>query len=133
MKIYVHMCPLLSKISTKLSKKSSYNSCVLSLLDNSVVCPGDPDEQFMEMAKAKKGNLLSRDGKLVARVDDYSPVMLNGDTYQVQRTVSDISILVSSGKCSKCVSFRSTLRMMRHRWSKQKSLTPTHHQSSITK
>ena len=81
-------------------------------------------------SRPKKGNLLSRNGKIVARVDDYSSVMLNGDTYQVQRTVPDISILVSSGKYSKCVSFRSTLRTMRHRWSKQKSLTPTHHQSS---
>ena len=57
---------------------------MLSLLDNSVVCPGDPDEQFIEIKKKKKGKLLSRDDKTVARVDDYSPVMLNGDTYQVQ-------------------------------------------------
>ena len=68
---------------------------MLSLFDNSVVCPGDPDEHYMEVAKAKKGNLLSRDSKIVARVDDCSPVMLNGDTYQVQ--LFDISTLVSSG------------------------------------
>ena len=104
---------------------------MLSLLDNSVVCPGDPDEQFMEMAKAKKGNLLSRDGKRVESDDD-SPGMLNGDTYQVQ--LSWISVYwLAVVNVPKCVSFRSTLRMMRHRWSKQKSLTLTHHQSSITK
>ena len=43
--------------------------------------------------------------KIVARVDDYSSVMLNGDMYQVQ--LFDFSILVSSGKCSKCVSFEA--------------------------
>ena len=117
MKINAHMCPLLSKIPTKLSKMSSLQQ-LLSLLDKSVVCPGHLDEQFMEMAKAKKGNLLSRDGKIVARVDDHSPVMLNGDTYQATVQFHNCEVLVSSGKCSKCVSYRSTLRKMRHRWTK---------------
>ena len=129
MKLDARMCPLLSKVSTKLSKKSSLQQ-LLYLLENSIVCPGHPDEQFMEMAKAKKGNLLSRDGKIVASVDDYSPVTLNGDTYQATVRFRDCEVLVSNGKCPKCVSYRSTLRKMRHRWSKQKSLTPTRRQSS---
>lgn len=132
MKIDAHVRPFLSTISTKLSKKS-YVQQLLSLLDNSMVCPGHPDEQFMEMAKAKKGNLLSRDGKVVVRVDDYSPVTLNGDTYQVTLRFHNCEVLVSNDKCPKCVSYRSTLRKMRHRWSKQKSLTPTCRQSSRSK
>ena len=114
MKIDAHVCPLLSKISTKLSKKNSLQQ-LLSLLDSSMVCPGHPDEQFMEMAKAKKGRLLSRDGKIVAKVDNYSPVMLNGDTYQATVRFHNCEVLVNSGKCSKCISYRSTLRKMRHR------------------
>ena len=78
MKIDAHVCPLLNKISTK---KSSLQQ-LLPLLDNSMICPRHPDELFMETAKAKKGKLLSRDGKTIARVDDYSPVTLNGDGYQ---------------------------------------------------
>ena len=126
------MCVFAKYNFYNLSKKS-YVQQLLSLLDNSMVCPGHPDEQFMEMAKAKKGNLLSRDGKVVVRVDDYSPVMLNGDTYQATLRFHNCEVLVSNGKCPKCVSYRSTLRKMRHRWSKQKSLTPTRCQSLRSK
>ena len=55
MKIDAHVCPLLSRISTTLNSKSSLQQ-LLSLLDNSMVCPGHPDEQFMEMARAKKAS-----------------------------------------------------------------------------
>ena len=81
MKIDASVCPLLNKISMKLSNKTSLQQ-LLSLLENSMVCPGHPDEQFIEMAKAKKGKFLSRDGKTVARLDDYSAVTLNGNVYQ---------------------------------------------------
>lgn len=47
----------------------SYVQQLLSLLENSMACPGYPDEQFIEMAGAKTDMLLSRDGKTVVRVD----------------------------------------------------------------
>ena len=128
-KIDAHVCPLLTKIPATLNKKSSLQQ-LLSLLENSTVCPGHPEEQFIEMAKEKKGKLLSKDGKMVARVDDFSPVILNSKVYQQTVRVCTCEVLVSSGKCQQCVSYRNTLRKMRHRWTKQKSLTPTRRQSS---
>ena len=90
MKTDACMCPLLSKISMNLSNKTSLQQ-LLSMLENSMVCPSHPDEQFIEMAKAKKkaNSFHARDGKTVARLDDYSAVTLNSDVYHA----GDCSIL----------------------------------------
>lgn len=130
MKIDASVCPLLNKISTKLSNKTSLQP-LMSLLENSMVCPGHPDEQ--KWPRQKKGKFLSMDGKTVARLDDYSAVTLNGNVYQTTVRFCMCEVVVSSGKCSQCVSYQNTLRKMRHRWSKQKSLTPTRRQSSRSK
>ena len=131
MNVDSRVCPLLRKISTKVNKDSLQQ--LLYLLENSTVCPGHPDEQFIEMAKAKKGKLQSKDGTTVARLDDYSDVTLNDKVFQATVRICTCEVLVSNGKCAKCVSYRNTLRKMRHRWSKQKSLTPTRRQSSRSK
>lgn len=41
-----------------------------NLLDNLHVCAGHPDKRFIEFALARKGVLRSRDGTVVAKVDD---------------------------------------------------------------
>lgn len=54
----------------------------LVLLDQCSVCPGHPDAQFVQMVEAKKGKLMSKNGKsIAARVDDFSTVYLNGDAH----------------------------------------------------
>ena len=74
------------------------------------------------MVEAKKGKLMSKDGKsITARVDDFSTVYLNGDAYSKTVRASKCEILVHGSKCPSCVSYRDSLRRIYHRWLKQKS------------
>ena len=71
-------CSVLSSVPKKLSGGSLQS--LISLLDKCSVCPGHPDAQFILMAKSKKGKLMSRDRQtVVTKVDDFSPVVLNGE------------------------------------------------------
>ena len=53
MKVDPIVCPLTRKIATKLNNKPTLQQ-LMSLLENSMICPGHPDKQFIEMIKAKK-------------------------------------------------------------------------------
>ena len=113
-------CSVLSKVPSTICT-DSLQSLVL-LLDQCTVCPGHPDAQFVQMVEAKKGKLMSKDGKsITARVDDFSTVYLNGDAYSKTVRASKCEILVHGSKCPSCVSYRDSLRRIYHRWLKQKS------------
>ena len=72
-------CSALSDIPKILSTATLQT--LLSVLDKAALCPGHPDQQFLSMLDAKKGQLLSRNGRTVAYVDSHSPVTLNGEEY----------------------------------------------------
>ena len=107
---------------------------LLSILDTAAVCPGHPDQQFLSMLEAKKGKLSSRDGcTVVAYVDSYCPVTLNGETYPKTVRYSSCEMVVGGAKCPSCVTYRNSLRKSYHRWLKQKSLSPRRRQSTSSK
>ena len=54
------MCSALSDTPKTLSTATLQT--LLSILDKAAVCPGHPDQQFLSMLDAKKGQLLSRSG-----------------------------------------------------------------------
>ena len=100
---------------------NSLQSLIL-LLDQWSVCPGHPDAQFIRMVEAKKGKLMSKDGKsIVARIDDFSTVYLNGDEYSKTVRASTCEMLVNGSKCPSCVSYQESLRRIYNRWLKKKS------------
>ena len=113
----------MSKVSTTLCA-DSLQSLIL-LLDQCSVCPGHPDAQFIWMVEAKKGKLMSKDGKsIAATIDDFSTVYLNSDEYSKTVRASTCEMLVYGSKCPSCVSYRDCLRRIYHRWLKQKSPSP---------
>ena len=74
---------------------------LVSLLDKCSVCPGHPDAHFILMAESKKGKLMSKDRRnVVARVDDFTPVTLNGEQYAKTIRVSTCELLVCGSKCT---------------------------------
>ena len=90
---------LFSSVPNKLDANSL--RVLLTTLDGCVVCPGHPDSTFVEMAMAKKGHMTSLDGKtVVATVDSFAPVSLNGETYTTTVRHRSCDIIVKSGKCS---------------------------------
>ena len=123
-------CLKLSSIPPKISMEA-FKSLLL-LVETCSVCPGHPDEHLVALLESKKGKLLSKDGKEVASIDTYS-VILNSKKYLKTVRYSDCQMLVSSGKCSSCVTYRNSLRKIYHRWVKQKSLSPSQRESATSR
>ena len=98
------------------------------------MCPGHPDSTFVEMAMAKKQQMTSLDGKtVVATVDSFAPVSLNGETYTTTVRHRSCDIIVKSGKCSHCVSYCGTLRKSFHRWESKNNTTPSRRTSTTSR
>ena len=68
------------------------------------------------MVSAKKGKILSHDGKVSAYVDDNTVVKLNGETYTKTVRTSKCELLCRRAKCS---SYRVNLRSMYASWTKR--------------
>ena len=98
---------------------------LLQYLDKLSVCPAHPDQQFIQMAKEKKS---FKDGQVSATIDDCADVTLNGETYYGTVRSASCEMLVPSGKCSNCVSYRASLQRMYSRWEKN---SPSRHTSTI--
>ena len=87
------------------------------MTDQLNVCAGNPEDHFIEMAHAKKGLFKSRTNTATALLDNYAPVVLNGEPFtETIRTVA-CEMLVQGVKCSSCKSYRATLRKIYSRWS----------------
>ena len=97
---------------------------LLTVLDTVLVCAGHPDEHLVEMAKAKKGTLLSKNDKEVhAALDSTAAVYLNGVTYTETIRSTSCQLLVYGSKCTSCVAYRNTLRSIYNQWKRKKAAT----------
>ena len=110
-------CPLLSNIPETMDASSL--NMLLELIDKLNICPGHPDLHFVKMVSAKKGKILSHDGKVSAYVDDNTVVKLNGETYTKTVRTSKCELLCKTAKCSSCKSYRVNLRSMYASWTKR--------------
>ena len=111
-------CGLLSDIPKKMCSKS-----LEQLLDKCHICPGNPDNSYIEMVETKKGQLMSKGRQAVtAKIYSFSPVFLKGERYIKTVRVSSCQLLVEGNRCSTCISYRDSLRSMYSPWLKQKSL-----------
>lgn len=108
----------LSQFPDKLSAESLQS--LINVVDSASVCPGNPDKKFIDMVKAKKGALKSISGEKTAAIDDAFQVSLNGEVYQQTIRTTDCSLLVHGAKCQACTDYRSHLRTMHSRCSRNK-------------
>ena len=58
-----------------------------------------------------------KEGRVCASIDDYADVTLNGETYSCTLCTS-CEMLVPTGKCANCVSYRASLWTMHTWWQK---------------
>ena len=100
-------------------------SQLLVEVDRLSICAGQPDDHFVRMVQAKKGKILSCNGKVVAYVDS-TQVEFNGNVYQRTVRTSECEVISNSTKCVVCTKYRTNLRAMYHRWKKQKSSSIVH-------
>ena len=94
---------------------------LLAQLNTLSICIGQPDSHFVKMVSAKKGKVVSPDGRIVAYVDEGLTV----------RT-TDCEFVSQSSKCQSCKSYRANLRSMYNRWSKYRACDATDSTSSHT-
>lgn len=87
-------------------------SQLLTKLDGLSVCAGQSDVHFVKMVAAKKGKIVSPDGKVAAYVDD--------DSYTKTVRTADCELICPSAKCESCKAYRANLRSIYNRWSKQR-------------
>lgn len=87
-------------------------SRLLTKLDGLSICAGQSDIHFVKMVAAKKGKILSPNGKIAAYVDD--------DSYTKTVRTADCELICPSTKCESCKSYRANLRSIYNRWSKQR-------------
>ena len=88
-------------------------SLLLTKLDGLSICAGQPDVHFVKMVAAKKGRIISPDGKIAAYVDD--------DTCTKTVRTGDCELICPTTKCESCKPYRANLRSMYNRWSKQRA------------
>ena len=94
---------------------------LLSRLNTLSICIGQPDSHFVKMVSAKKGKVVSQDGQTVAYVDE-------GNTVRT----TNCELVSQSSKCQSCKAYRTNLRSMYNRWSKQRACDSTDSTSSHT-
>lgn len=90
--VSIQRCSVLQSFTGNLNCEKL--SQILSLLDHLHICAGQPDEHFVKMVVAKKGKILSPNGKVVAAVDK-SPVELNGTFYSQTVRTSECEVLTN--------------------------------------
>ena len=99
-------------------------SQLLQLVEGSNVCPGNPDERFVELVSSKKGSkITSGDECTKAFIDDGYDVNFKGKVYTATVRTTSCTILTPGAKCLSCNQYRPLLRSLHSRWSR-KSKTP---------
>ena len=91
---------------------------LLQLLDAlTILCPGHPDASFVSMAKAFKE---ATNPEIKAYLDMF-PVKLGDAPYPATVRTSSCSLVIMSGRCESCKSYRPILRAKYSRWLKKTS------------
>lgn len=81
------------------------------------VCPGNPDERFVEMISSQKKQVKSTDGRVVACIFEGYPVDCDGIEYNCTvRTTACTMLTDGSIRCTSCKKFRAQLRAMYSRY-----------------
>lgn len=111
----------LSSIPSTLNPQSLQK--LILLLDAAHVCPGNPDEHFIALANAHKGEFKTPNGEVKARVEKGFLVEANDNVYPQTIRTTSCSLLVGQGTCNSCKSYRPQLRSMHSRFSKKSIIT----------
>ena len=77
-----------------------------------------------------KGKLTARHGDVVASLDSYAPVVLNGEVYAQTVRYKSCEMVTNGVKCGQCVQYRDSLRKSFHRWEKKKKSSPSRRTST---
>ena len=124
MEVDKSICVPLKCISNKLNEEEIVKK-IFHILTAVNVCPGHPDQHFIEFINYKNGRIVSKDNSTTAFLDTSASVILNGETYSQTVRSSSCELLTHGTKCSSCTAYRDQLRVLYNRWIKKKSRSPS--------
>ena len=103
-------CSVLHHYPSELTDKTALD--LMHTLNDSIVCSGNYDEQFIELAKRKKGKFTTTSGSCVATLEEGMSFMVDGQ--ELYSTVRHIhcEVVSSNTICSACTKYRNTLRAL---------------------
>ena len=70
---------------------------VLSILDSSNICPGNPCPRYVEMAQSRKGKFVGHGGEVKATLETH-PVVQNGEVFTSTVRTTECDMLVHGSK-----------------------------------
>ena len=123
-KVYVYgkevpqFCSIL-RICDKKLNTSSLNK-LLTVIDESKVCVGHPEERFVSLIKARKGQIKRADGTVSAYLDTAIPVYFDEEAHSETVRSTSCELLVTCNKfklrCQGCIEYRRNLRALHGKW-----------------
>ena len=123
--VYLVRCRLLSDYLTQATLHK-----LLSFVEKCKVCPSHPD---LKMVKERKGCFYFKLKPLLLK---WMTILLlffflQGESFMSTVQISTCELLnAKTIRCAACKEYRNSLRSIYHRWSKQKSLSPSHREST---
>lgn len=113
------LCQQPSHLATETAQR------LIQIIDNSNYCIGNTDEQFVELARKRKGKFLTLGGKVIANLEEGFCIYASGEEHcsTIRHTGCKI-LLTTSVVCSVCANYRSTLTALLCRQQKSQSLCP---------
>ena len=84
------------------------------LIENLIICTGQPDDEFINLLKLRKGKIVSPKGTISAYIDNNSFVSYDKFFLTTVRT-AQCEVLVKTGTCKSCKLYRPTLKKLCNR------------------
>ena len=116
-KFYVGSCLIdVSKIPclAHVSKIIDANGAIsmFKMLQMYRVCPGNPDEKFVDMLEKSRTGSITLHGKAHSAIIDHGGVTKDGCSYSKTVRVLNCSMVIpiTSPRCEACIKYRNTLR-----------------------
>ena len=130
--------PRANVVIQSLPAKVSSNSSLLHVLltiQLARLCPGNPEEDFVQLLERKGGQARGRSGDMSAFVDDKEEIVLGEKSYPKTVRRCDCGLICpcnssSLQRCPSCSKYRSQLFVERSREAK-KSVNRTNHDSHV--
>lgn len=97
---------------------SSSFSSLISRLNKSSVCIGNPEAHFIEIVKGRKGKITNRNGSVSAILDSSTPCVVQGKVLTETVRTENCTVLTSKDRCESCQMYRKNLRAMYAKWLK---------------
>ena len=114
-------CSVLCQQPSHLATESARR--LIRVIDNSNYCIGNTDEQFIELARKRKGKFLTSGGKVIANLEEGICIYASGEERCSTIRHTGCKILLSTSVvCPVCTNYRSTLRVLLYRQQKSQPL-----------